>query len=56
VAGDGRGVAASLTEAGVSRLRVAARTHLAGVSRHFVDRLDAAEMAQLESISGKLSG
>ncbi|MBN9109553.1 MAG: MarR family transcriptional regulator [Pseudonocardia sp.] len=56
VAGDGRGVAASLTEAGVRRLRVASRTHLAGVVRHFVDRLDGAEMAQLETIGAKLAG
>ena len=36
VAGDGRGVAAELTPAGLNRLRNAAPTHLAGVVRHFV--------------------
>ena len=38
---DGRGVAAQITEAGFARLRQASRTHLAGVARHFADRLDA---------------
>lgn len=37
---DGRGVVAVLTSAGLERLRVAATTHLAGIVRHFVDRLD----------------
>ena len=32
VAGDGRGVAAQITEAGVARLRAASRTHLTGVA------------------------
>ncbi|MFC5993970.1 MarR family winged helix-turn-helix transcriptional regulator [Pseudonocardia hispaniensis] len=54
VEGDGRGVAATLTESGLSRLRIAARTHLAGVVTHFVDRLGADEMAALERISRRL--
>jgi DNA-binding MarR family transcriptional regulator len=54
VAGDGRGVAAHLTEAGLGRLRVAARTHLAGVLAHFVDRLDDEQLRALETISLRL--
>jgi DNA-binding MarR family transcriptional regulator len=56
VAGDGRGVAASLTDAGVDRLRTAARTHLAGVRRHFAERLDEADLAALERITRRLAG
>lgn len=56
VASDGRGVAAELTAAGVARLRGAAPTHLAGVVRHFVARLDADDLAALERISRLLSG
>ena len=56
VEGDGRGVAAELTPAGLTRLRVAARTHLAGVVRHFVARLDADDLAALERISRRLVG
>jgi DNA-binding MarR family transcriptional regulator len=56
VESDGRGVAARLTEAGLGRLRVASRTHLAGVTRHFVDRLDADDLDALERITRRLSG
>jgi DNA-binding MarR family transcriptional regulator len=56
VASDGRGVAAQLTEAGLSRLRVASRTHLAGVLRHFVARLTEDDLAALERISRRLAG
>lgn len=55
VAGDGRGVAAELTDAGLNRLRVASRTHLAGVLRHFVDRLDPADLAAIGAISRRLA-
>lgn len=51
VAGDGRGVAAELTEQGFQRLRTASRTHLAGVLRHFVARLDHDDLRALERIS-----
>jgi DNA-binding MarR family transcriptional regulator len=51
---DGRGVAARITEAGIARLRKASRTHLAGVARHFADRLDADDLAALERISRRL--
>jgi len=56
VATDGRGVAAELTDAGLARLRAAARTHLAGVVRHFATRLDADDLATLEQISRRLAG
>lgn len=54
VAEDGRGVAATLTGAGLERLRGASRTHLDGVARHFVARLDARDLAELRRISDKL--
>lgn len=54
VASDGRGVAAELTEAGLARLRAASRPHLLGVARHFVARLDRADLAALERISRRL--
>jgi DNA-binding MarR family transcriptional regulator len=54
VAEDGRGVAASLTERGLDRLRGASRIHLEGVVRYFADRLDAADLAELRRISDKL--
>jgi DNA-binding MarR family transcriptional regulator len=56
VENDGRGVAARLTAAGLDRLRTASRTHLRGVARHFVDRLDEADLRQLERISRHLAG
>jgi DNA-binding MarR family transcriptional regulator len=56
VESDGRGVAAQLTDAGLSRLRTAARTHLAGVARHFAARLDDGDRAALERISRRLAG
>jgi DNA-binding MarR family transcriptional regulator len=56
VATDGRGVAAELTPEGLSRLRNASPTHLAGVVRHFVDRLDAQDLDAIERISRRLVG
>ncbi|MQA10437.1 MAG: MarR family transcriptional regulator [Pseudonocardiaceae bacterium] len=52
---DGRGVVAVLTTAGLDRLRVASRTHLAGVVRHFVERLDESALEQLGSICTRLA-
>ena len=52
---DGRGVAATLTERGVERLRRASRTHQDGVMRHFGDRLDESDLAQLRRISQRLA-
>ena len=54
VASDGRGVAAGLTPAGLDRLRKAAPTHLAGVVRHFVARLDPDDLHAMERISRRL--
>ena len=51
---DGRGVVAVLTEQGLNRLRVAAVTHLDGVVRHFVTRLNRTQLAQLGSITASL--
>jgi DNA-binding MarR family transcriptional regulator len=55
VENDGRGVAARLTDAGLDRLRTASRTHLRGVARHFVNRLDEADLHILERISRLLA-
>jgi len=55
VAGDGRGVAAELTEIGLARLRLASRTHLTGVLRHFVARLGPDDLQALERISRLLA-
>jgi DNA-binding MarR family transcriptional regulator len=54
VAGDGRGVAAELTAAGLDRLRNAAPTHLAGVIRHFVQQLEPADLDAMARISRRL--
>ena len=56
VESDGRGVAARLTDAGLGRLRRASRSHLTGVQRHFVARLDKASLESLEAISRRLVG
>lgn len=45
---DRRGQWASLTDAGYQRLRDATPTHLEGVREHFLDRLSAGELAQLQ--------
>ncbi|WP_181781726.1 MarR family winged helix-turn-helix transcriptional regulator [Pseudonocardia pini] len=54
VESDGRGVAAGLTPAGLDRLRVASRTHLRGVTEHFVHRLDPGDLPVLERISERM--
>src|SRR3954469_5285429 len=46
---DARGQEALLTSVGLDRLRTAAPTHLDGVRRYFLDRLDPAELAALEA-------
>jgi DNA-binding MarR family transcriptional regulator len=45
---DRRGQWASLTNAGLDRLRDAAPTHLRGVAEHFLDRLSPEELGALE--------
>jgi len=54
VESDGRGVAAGLTPAGLDCLRTASRTHLRGVTEHFVQRLHPDELATLERIAARL--
>jgi DNA-binding MarR family transcriptional regulator len=44
---DRRGQWASLTDAGHRRLREASPTHLRGIARHFLDRFDTDELAEL---------
>lgn len=48
--GDRRGQVASLSEAGFAALAAAAPGHVATVRRHVIDRLDAAQIGQLEAI------
>ena len=48
---DARGQEAALTPLGMDRLRAAASTHVDGVRRYFLDRLD---MEQLTAIEGAL--
>jgi DNA-binding MarR family transcriptional regulator len=52
---DGRGVVAVLTTKGVDTLRDAARTHLAGVMRHFVEHLDPDELASFGALCSRLA-
>ena len=52
---DARGQEALLTSAGLDRLRPAAATHLDGIRRYFLDRLEPAELAALESALGRVA-
>ena len=52
---DARGQEAVLTEVGLERLRSAATTHLDGVRRYFLGRLDAADLAGLELSLGRVA-
>ena len=52
---DARGQEAVLTAAGLSRLRHAATTHLEGVRRYFLDRLDEGALAGLEVSLGRVA-
>ena len=45
---DRRGQWASLTDAGLRRLRDASPTHLRGIAEHFLDRLSAEELRAIE--------
>ncbi|WP_436493908.1 MarR family winged helix-turn-helix transcriptional regulator [Actinokineospora sp. HUAS TT18] len=54
VAGDGRGVVATLTEDGLNTLRTASHTHLDGVVRHFVARFDPDELQDMGDLCAKL--
>jgi DNA-binding MarR family transcriptional regulator len=55
VEADGRGVIAELTPAGLDRLRIASRTHLTGVARHFVARFDPKELLQFGELCEHLA-
>ena len=44
---DGRGVVATLTSSGSQLHRTLAATHVAGIRRHFLDQLTAADRADL---------
>jgi DNA-binding MarR family transcriptional regulator len=55
VAGDGRGVIAVLTPAGLDTLRKAAATHLAGITRHFVVHFDSAQLDLLGQLCARLT-
>ena len=54
-ASDARGQEAVLTPAGLSRLRAAANTHLDGVRRYFLDRLDETDLAGIERSLGRVA-
>ncbi len=52
---DARGAEAVLTDAGLERLRAAARTHLAGIERYFVDVVDPADLPTIERALGAVA-
>src|SRR5215218_8941533 len=45
---DARGAEAVLTDAGLARMRSASRTHLRGISQHFLDVVDPADLESVE--------
>src|SRR5580765_1372987 len=51
---DARGQEAVLTPLGLERLRSAAGTHLDGVRRYFLERLDSDELVRLEASLGRV--
>lgn len=53
--GDARGVETVLTEAGLSRLRQAAPTHLDGIARHVTGLLTAAELGVVADALGRIA-
>jgi DNA-binding MarR family transcriptional regulator len=55
VVGDGRGIAATLTEQGLDQLRRASVTHVAAVRRYFVGRLHESDLRELRRISQRLA-
>jgi DNA-binding MarR family transcriptional regulator len=52
---DGRGVVVALTDAGVARLTETAPIHACGIAEYFVSRLEAQELAVLESALNKVT-
>lgn len=53
---DARVSYASLTEAGLEKLRDAGRTHVAGIRRLFLEHFSEAEIAQLAELLSRLPG
>ena len=51
---DARGQEAVLTRIGLDRLRQASATHVAGIRRYFLERLDGAELGALEESLGRV--
>ena len=52
---DARGQEAVLTAVGLDRLRLAGETHLAGVRRYVLDRLEPADLAGIELSLGRVN-
>ena len=53
---DGRGAEAVLTERGLVRLRAASRTHLRGISEHFLAVVDPSDLDTLERSMTAMAG
>ena len=53
---DARGQEAVLTPVGLERLRSAATTHLDGIRRYFLERLDSDELDRLEASLARVAG
>ena len=47
---DARGAEAVLTDLGLARLRAASRTHLRGISEHFLAVVESADLESLERV------
>jgi len=52
---DGRGAEAVLTDAGLTRLRDASRTHLRGIEAYFLDSLEPIDLSVIERSFGVIS-
>jgi DNA-binding MarR family transcriptional regulator len=52
---DARGAEARLTEAGLSRLRTAAPTHLRGIAEYFLATIDPADLPSIERVMGDVA-
>jgi DNA-binding MarR family transcriptional regulator len=52
---DARGAEACLTEAGLARLRAAARTHLRGIDTYFLARVRSDELEAIERSLGRVA-
>ncbi|HLA16630.1 MAG TPA: MarR family transcriptional regulator [Candidatus Limnocylindrales bacterium] len=52
---DARGAEAVLTDAGLARLRAAARTHLRGIDTYFLANVDGDELTAIERSLGRIA-